>query len=121
MNFEKGYIVDIIESRQYSCLFDYFFTISKEEKESVKFICIDMYQPYRSIKETYFKKSTLVVDHFHVTKLINDHLNNTRKRIMRKYQSNKKSVEYQLLKKEFKLLLAKKDDIDSEHSQKIIF
>ena len=114
MNFEKGYIVDIIESRQHRCLSNYFFNISKEEKESVEFICIDMYQPYRSIKNTYFKNATLLVDHFHVIKFINDQLNHTRKRIMRKYQTNKKSVEYKLLKKEYKLLLTKKDDIDDK-------
>ena len=33
---------------------------------------------------------------------------------MRKYQTNKKSVEYKLLKKEYKLLLTKKDDIDDK-------
>lgn len=118
MNFEKGYIVDIIESRQHRYLSNYFFNISKEEKESVEFICIDMYQPYRSIKNTYFKHATLLVDHFHVIKFINDQLNHTRKRIMRKYQTNKKSIEYKLLKKEYKLLLIKKDDVDDKTFKK---
>ena len=33
---------------------------------------------------------------------------------MRKYQTNKKSIEYKLLKKEYKLLLTKKDDVDNQ-------
>ncbi|WP_270609002.1 transposase, partial [Faecalibacillus faecis] len=58
--------------------------------------------------------STLLVDHFHVTRLINDQLNHTRKRIMRKYAKNKKSREYRLLKHRYKILLKSKNNIDEE-------
>ena len=69
---------------------------------------------FKPLLKTYFPNSTLLVDHFHVTKLINDHLNHTRKRIMRKYAKNKKSLEYRLLKHRYKILLKSKNKVDHE-------
>lgn len=69
---------------------------------------------FKPLLKTYFPNSTLLVDHFHVTKFVNDQLNNTRKRVMRKYASNKKSLEYRLLKHRYKLLLKSRNDIDLE-------
>ena len=34
---------------------------------------------FKSLLKTYFPNSTLLVDHFHVIKFVNDQLNNTRK------------------------------------------
>ena len=68
-----------------------------QKKEKVEFVCSDLYEPYRSIIITYFKNATYLVDHFHVVKLINDQLNNTRKREMRKHSDDRKSKEYRLL------------------------
>lgn len=47
-------------------------------------------------------------------RLINDQLNHTRKRIMRKYAQNKKSLEYKLLKHRYKILLKSGNDVDHE-------
>lgn len=69
---------------------------------------------FKPLLKTYFPNSTLLVDHFHVTKFVNDQLNNTRKRVIRKYASNKKSLEYRLLKHRYKLLLKSGNDIDLE-------
>lgn len=51
-----------------------------------------MHFVFKPLLKTYFPKSTLLIDHFHVIRLINDRLNHTRKRIMRKYAQNKKSL-----------------------------
>ena len=89
---------------------DYLFKIDLEERKKVEYICTDM----SFILKIYFPNSTLLVDHFHVTRLINDQLNHTRKRIMRKYAKNKKSREYRLLKHRYKILLKSKNNIDNE-------
>ena len=96
MNFENKVIVDIIKSRWQNVLSDYFYSIDadkgkgeKSEKEKVEFVCSDLYEPYRSIIATYFKNATYLVDHLHVVKLVNDQLNNTRKREMRKHSNDK--------------------------------
>lgn len=114
MNFENNLIIDIVESRTHDILSDYFFKINLEERKKVEYICTDMSFIFKPLLKTYFPNSTLLVDHFHVTKLINDHLNHTRKRIMRKYAKNKKSLEYRLLKHRYKILLKSKNKVDHE-------
>lgn len=112
MNFENNLIIDIIESRKYEKLVDYLYSIKKEERNRVEYICIDMSYTFRPIMKEFFPNATLLVDHFHVCRLVNDQLNNTRKRIMRKYSKNKDSMEYKLLKYRYKKLLKKREDID---------
>ncbi len=85
MNFENNLIIDIVESRTHDIMSDYFFKISLEERKKVEYICTDMSFIFKPLLKTYFPDSTLLVDHFHVIRLINDQLNHTRKRIMRKY------------------------------------
>lgn len=113
MDFEKKVILDILESRHYSHLSDYFFNIPLEERNKVEYICIDMYRVYRSIAHDYFKKATVCIDSFHVVKKVNDTLNAVRKRIMRSYKDDEESLEYRLLKYRYKLLLKNEDDINS--------
>lgn len=114
MNFENNLIVDIVESRTHDIMSDYFFKISLEERKKVEYICTDMSFIFKPLLKTYFPNSTLLVDHFHVIRLINDHLNHTRKRVMRKYAQNKKSLEYRLLKHRYKILLKSGNDVDRE-------
>ena len=114
MNFENNLIIDIVESRTHDIMSDYLFKIDLEERKKVEYICTDMSFIFKPLLKTYFPNSTLLVDHFHVTRLINDQLNHTRKRIMRKYAKNKKSREYRLLKHRYKILLKSKNNIDNE-------
>ena len=114
MNFENNLIIDIVESRTHDIMSDYLFKIDLEERKKVEYICTDMSFIFKTLLKTYFPNSTLLVDHFHVTRLINDQLNHTRKRIMRKYAKNKKSREYRLLKHRYKILLKSKNNIDEE-------
>lgn len=114
MNFENSLIIDIVESRTHDVMSDYLFRIDQKERKKVEYICTDMSFTFKPLLKTYFPDSTLLVDHFHVIRLINDQLNHTRKRIMRKYAQNKKSLEYRLLKHRYKILLKSRNDIDNE-------
>lgn len=89
-------IIDVAPSRHKNYLHHYFQSITTGELLSVKFVCIDMYRPYKDIVKLYFKKATLCVDSFHVVKHINDDLSKLRIRIMKRYSSD--SIEYYLLK-----------------------
>ena len=80
---------------------------------SLTFICTDMSYTFKPLLKLYFPNSTLLINHFHVIKYINDQLNNTRIRIMRKYANDKTSLEYRLLKNRYKLLLKNKEDLDN--------
>ena len=77
MNFENNLIVDIVESRTHDIMSDYFFKISLEERKKVEYICTDMSFVFKPLLKTYFPNSTLLIDHFHVIRLINDQLNHT--------------------------------------------
>lgn len=112
MNFENNLIVDIVESRTHDVMSSYFFSIDLDERKRVEYICTDMSFIFKPLLKTYFPNATLLVDHFHVVRLINDHLNHTRKRIMRKYEHNKKSEEYRVLKHRYKILLKSRNDVD---------
>ena len=112
MNFENNLIVDIVESRTHDVMSSYFFGINPEERKRVEYICTDMSFTFKPLLKTYFPNATLLIDHFHVVRLVNDQLNHTRKRIMRKYEHNKKSEEYRLLKHRYKILLKSRNDVD---------
>lgn len=118
MNFENNVIIDVIKSRKQEVTIDYFSSIPKNEKEAVEYICTDMSYTFKPLLKLYFPNSTLLIDHFHVIKYINDQLNNTRIRVMRKYSNDKTSLEYRLLKHRYKLLLKNEEDLDIETYRK---
>ena len=96
MNFKNSQIVDILSDRTKNYLGKYFQAIPKKERDNVKHISIDVWEPYKDIAITYLNKAIISVDPFHVIEHINTALKKVRVRIMKKYDS--KSDEYYLLK-----------------------
>lgn len=119
MDFEKKVILDILESRHFSHLSDYFYNIPLEKRSKVKYVCTDMYKVYLSISSLYFKDAVHCIAPFHVVKLINDALNHVRKRILRLYstEEGKEKIEYKLLKHRYKVLLKKEGKVNMETYQ----
>lgn len=115
MDFQKKYIIDILESRRAIMLDEYFYSIPNDERNQANYIITDLYDNYRTIAHIYFPKTLVCCDPFHVTKLVNDNLNSLRKRIMNKYKEDKKSKGYQLLKYRFKILLKSREEIEIEN------
>lgn len=111
-NFYTRKIVDIMPSRRKNYLHSYLQTFDKEVLNQVKFICMDMYSPYKDVSQYYFKKAIICVDSFHVIKLLNDSLSKLRVRIMRMYDTN--SIEYYLIKQWKTLLLASNINLDNK-------
>jgi len=95
-------LIDVLPSRTKNYLHYYMKYIPESERNLVRYVCIDMYDTYRSIAKRYFKKALICVDSFHVVKHINDDLQSVRIRIMKRYQTS--SIEYYLLKN-FRFLL----------------
>jgi len=112
-DFAKRQIIDVLPSRHKAYLHNYFQNYQgSNELDNVKYVCIDMYRPYKDIVQIYMKKAIICVDSFHVIKHLNDDLSNIRIRIMKKYDKN--SIEYYLLKN-FKYLLFKNNiNLDNE-------
>jgi len=105
-------IIDILPSRRKRELHNYFTFIPKKELDKVKYVCMDMYKPYKDICSIYFKKATICVDSFHVVKHLNDDLNQIRIRISKRYPSD--SYEYYLLKHFRFLLFDRSVDLDNK-------
>lgn len=111
-DFMKCSLIDVVPSRKKQYLHYYLSNIPKQERDSVKYVCIDMYLPYKQIIETYFKKAIICADSFHVIKTLNDDLKKVRIRIMKKYDTD--SQEYYLLKHFNYLLLDRSINLDNE-------
>ena len=86
MNFKNSQIVDILSNRTKNYLGKYFQAIPKKERDNVKHISIDVWEPYKDIAITYLNKAIISVDPFHVIEHINTALKKVRVRTMKKYE-----------------------------------
>lgn len=111
-DFMKQSLIDITPSRKMDYLHYYLSNIPKEERNNVKYVCIDMYLPYKQIVNIYFKKAIICADSFHVIKTLCDDLKKVRIRIMKKYDTD--SQEYYLLKHFNYLLMDRTINLDNE-------
>ena len=118
-DFLKQSLVDVTPSRKKNYLYYYLSLIPKEERNNVRFVCIDMYLPYKQVIEFYFKKAIICVDSFHVIKTLNEDLKKVRIRIMKKYDRD--SQEYYLLKHFNYLLMDRSVNLDNKprHNNKL--
>lgn len=89
-------LFEILPSRSKATLSRYFDRISAQERSRVKFVTIDMWEPYNDIAVHYFKNATVAVDPFHVVKHLMDAFSRVRLNIM--YQCEYGSDSYYLLK-----------------------
>ena len=63
---ENRCIHDVLGSRSKSYLDNYFYGFKEEEKAKVKYVTIDMWQPYKDLAYKHFKNCIVAVDPFHV-------------------------------------------------------
>lgn len=100
-------VLDVIDSRKLNVLDDYFARIPKEERDSVLYFSMDLYNTYRIIAKRYFPKALISADSFHVIKNLHECFQSLRKRVMKRYENLKYegSNYYWLYKKYWKMLL----------------
>ena len=93
---EKRSLIDIRPSRSKHELSKYFESIPLEERKRVRFVTMDMWQPYKDVALRYLPNAKIAVDPFHVI----EHLTNdfTRLRIDIMNQQPKDSAGYYLMK-----------------------
>ena len=108
---EKRDLYDVLDSRSKRSLSFAFSLYSKEERLNVKYVTIDMWEPYRDIAKAYFPSCVIAVDPFHVVRHLTDDLDRLRLNLMNHciYQSNA----YYLLKKWGWLLTAANVNLDN--------
>lgn len=113
INFYNRAILDVLKDRDKSTITSYLRKIAVEERNRVEYVGIDMNDNYRDLIPIFFKNATIVADSFHVVKHISKALDDVRKRIMRRYEDDKKSDEYYMLKYRSELLFVE-DTLSNE-------
>lgn len=104
-------LLDVLPSRKKEELLRYFTQIPLEERRQVKYVTIDMWEPYRDIAYTCFPCCLVAIDPFHVIKNLGAAFSRIRIRIMNEAQYD--STNYYLLKK-WHYLLEKDIDLDNK-------
>lgn len=104
LSLNKGYVIDLLPSREKHRMRSYFHRTTKEERQNVKFVSIDMNENFREIVKDYFPWAKLCADPFHVIRLVNDALDKIRIKTLHQYDNDKRSDQYYLLKYQKRLL-----------------
>lgn len=90
MNFETKEIIDILPSRLQEETNKYFLSIPLEERNKVKYLVTDMYNPYLQYPYSYFHQSQSVIDSFHVLSWLTNKLNLYINHVKKRYQERDK-------------------------------
>lgn len=106
-------IIDVLPDRRKNYLHHYFQPLQgSDELLNVKYICIDMYLPYKQIAHSYFKRAVICVDSFHIIKHLNDSLQKVRIRFLKSFPTD--SIQYYLLKNWKCLLFNRSLNLDNK-------
>lgn len=99
LDFVSGNIIDILPNRWEETTNPYFLSIPLEEREKVKYLICDMYNPYINYTKRYFPNCTVIIDSFHVVSwlihYIIIYLNALKKKFV---ERDKKAFEEKLMK-----------------------
>ena len=104
----KKKTLDVLPNRKKDYLISYFTRV--ENRNNVKYVISDMYEPYLIVTKVMFKKAKYVVDRFHYVTYIMDALDDIRIRLQKIYGYN--SNEYRLLKNKKNVSLLRNRYID---------
>lgn len=102
-DFETKKIITILENRTQTTIRNHFFRYSKEARNSVKVVTVDMSGSYIPMIPKLFPNAKIVIDRFHIVQHMSRALNQTRIQLMKPF--DKKSLEYRALKYYWKSVL----------------
>ena len=110
VNQDNRNIFDINNSRLSIDIEKYFKRYSKQERDKVQFITMDLYKPYYNLMSKLFRNAILIADRYHIFIQARNALDNTRIKLC-----NKNNPNYKKLKKYWKLILKKESELDNEN------
>ncbi|HFN8446398.1 ISL3-like element IS1181 family transposase, partial [Staphylococcus sp. SS251] len=97
-------VIDILENRTTRFLRAYFERFDLKNRQQVKTVTIDMYEPYVRLFRDLFPNAAIIFDRFHIVQHLNRELNKYRVQVMNEYR-NKKGPNYTIFKNNWKVLL----------------
>ena len=95
-------IITILDNRRQSTIRNHFFKYSKEPRESVRIVTMDMSGNYMPLVKLLFPNAKIVLDRFHIVQHMNRALKQAHIQMMKAFE--KKSLEYRILKYYWKLI-----------------
>ena len=87
-------VVDILPKRETRALIQYFKTFSKEAREQVKYIVMDMCPLFKLVMQTMFSHAHIVADRYHVCRLVDWALERVRKREQKQLVAHSRMLKY---------------------------
>lgn len=115
MDAKLGKPIDIIECRHKVHLFNYFNKFSLEQRKKVKFVVMDLWQPYKDVAKTYFPNAKIVADRFHYSRYIVQAVDTVRKQVQNKLTPEERKY----FKHSRKLLLSRYIDLNSKQREEL--
>ena len=111
------YTLDILKNRNKDFLISYFMKVNN--RKSVKYVICDLYRPYYEVVKTCFPNAIFVADPFHYTRYVEDGLDKVRMKLVHKYEINKNSREYRLIKSRLSKGLLLKSFNETKHELRV--
>lgn len=103
-------VIDIVQDRKFTSLFNYFMRFSLKTRQSVETITIDMYEPYIQLITHAFPNAKIIMDPFHIVQALNRELNKARIKFMNRIRYKDTRL-YNKFKRYWKLLLASEESL----------
>lgn len=110
INGETHEVVDILECRQKHFLCEYFKKFPKEQLDNVQYFVTDLWETYKDIAFTYFRKAKIIADHFHFARFACNAVNEIRIQV----QKNLPKKERIYFKHSRKLLLSRASNLKTD-------
>ena len=101
-DFDSRKIIAILDGRTQATIRNHFLRYSRQVRNRVKVITMDMFSPYYNIARKLFPSAKIVLDRFHIVQHLGRAMNRLRIQIMN--QLDRKSHEYKAIKRYWKLL-----------------
>lgn len=101
-DFDSLTILAILDGRTQTTIRNHFLRYSRQVRNRVKVITMDMFSPYYDIAKKLFPNAKIVLDRFHIVQHMSRAMNRLRIQIMKQF--DRKSHEYKALKSYWKLI-----------------
>ena len=101
-DFDSRQVITILDGRTQATIRNHFLRYSRQVRNGVKVITMDMFSPYYDIAKKLFPSAKIVLDRFHMVQHLSRAMSRLRIQIMK--QSDRKSHEYKALKRYWKLI-----------------
>ena len=101
-DFDSLKVITILDGRTQATIRNHFLRYSRQVRNSVKVITMDMFSPYYDLARQLFPCAKIVLDRFHIVQHLSRAMNRVRVQIMN--HLDRKSHEYKALKRYWKLI-----------------